>query len=78
MTSPTANDDLRLTGTEFRMFADLVRDHSGLDFSESSRFLLERRLARRVRELELGSFAAYHYRVRNSSSGSEELPKLID
>jgi chemotaxis protein methyltransferase CheR len=78
MTSPIATDDLRLTATEFRMFSDLVRDHSGLDFGESSRFLLERRLARRVRELELGSFAAYHYRVRNSSSGSDELPKLID
>jgi chemotaxis protein methyltransferase CheR len=60
------------------MFSDLVREHAGLDFGESSRFLLERRLGRRVRELELGSFAAYHYRIRNSSSGSEELPNLID
>ncbi len=78
MKSPLTNDGLTLTDTEFRMFADLIRKHSGLDFDEASRFLLERRLARRVRELELGSFAAYHYRIRNSSSGHDELPNLID
>jgi chemotaxis protein methyltransferase CheR len=78
MKSPLTNDDLALTDSEFRMFASFVREHSGLDFGESSRFLLERRLSRRVRELELSSFAAYHYRIRNSSSGSDELPNLID
>ena len=78
MKSPLTNDGLTLTDAEFRMFADLIRKHSGLDYDESSRFLLERRLARRVRELELGSFAAYHYCVRNSSSGPDELPNLID
>lgn len=78
MKSPLASDDLKLTDAEFRMFADLVRAHSGLDFNESTRFLLERRIGRRVRELELGSFAAYHYRIRNSSTASEELPNLID
>jgi chemotaxis protein methyltransferase CheR len=78
MKSPLTNEDLALTDAEFRMFASLVREHSGLDFGERSRFLLERRVARRVRELELGSFAAYHYHLRNSSSGPDELPSLID
>jgi len=70
--------ELVLTDAEFRMFANLVREHAGLDFTESCRFLLERRLSRRVRELELDSFAAYHYRIRNGSSGPEEFPNLID
>ncbi len=78
MSSPVANDGLTLTDAEFRMFAELVREHAGLDFGEGSRFLLERRLSRRIRELELGSVAAYHYRIRNSSSGPDELPNLID
>ena len=78
MNLPPANGGLTLTGAEFRMFSDLIREHSGLDFNESSRFLLERRLSRRVRELELGSFAAYHYRIRNSSNGFDEFPNLID
>ncbi len=78
MKSPLTNDDLALTEAEFRLFASFVREHCGLDFGERSRFLFERRLGRRVRELELGSFAAYHYRLCNSSSGSDELPNLID
>ena len=78
MNSSLKNDGLTLTDAEFRMFSDLIREHSGLDFNESSRFLLERRLSRRVRELELGSFAAYHYRIRNSSNGFDEFPNLID
>ena len=78
MKSPLANDEMVLTDAEFRMFASFVREHSGLDFDEASRFLLERRLARRIRELELGSFSAYHYRLRNHASGPDELPNLID
>jgi chemotaxis protein methyltransferase CheR len=78
MKSPPSNDGPTLSDAEFRMFADLIREHAGLDFNEPSRFLLERRLSRRIRELELGSFAAYHYRIRNSSNGSDELPNLID
>ncbi len=78
MESPLANDALKLTDAEFRMFAKLIREHAGLDFNESSRFLLERRLSRRIRELELGSVSAYHYHIRNGNSGSDELPNLID
>ncbi|MBW2576850.1 MAG: protein-glutamate O-methyltransferase CheR [Deltaproteobacteria bacterium] len=78
MKSPLTNDGLTLTDAEFRMFADLIREHVGLDFNESSRFLLERRLSRRIRELELGSVAAYHYHIRNGSSASDEFPNLID
>ncbi len=78
MKFPLANDGPTLTDVEFRVFADLIRERSGLNFGEPSRLLLERRLSRRVRELELGSFAAYHYHIRNSSSGSNEFPNLID
>ena len=64
MNSPISNDGLILTDAEFRMFAELIREHAGLDFAETSRFLLERRLSRRIRELELGSIAAYAGRER--------------
>ena len=56
--------ELVLTDAEFRMFCELVRRHCGLHFGPDSRFLLEKRLARRVDELDLGSFAAYHYLLR--------------
>ncbi len=78
MSAPFKSDELTLTDAEFRMFASFVREHFGLDFTEPCRYLLERRLSRRVRELELSSFAAYHYRIRSNASGPEELPNLVD
>jgi chemotaxis protein methyltransferase CheR len=72
------DDDLRMTGGEFRMFAELVRLHCGLHFGPDSRFLLEKRIGRRLRELELNSFASYHYLLRSESQGNGEFARLID
>jgi len=70
--------ELRMTDREFRMFAELLRRHCGLHFGPETRVLLEKRVARRVNELELDSFAAYHYLMRSSSPGDGELARLID
>ena len=77
---PPANRDggPHLTDTEFRLFGDLFRDHCGLHFDEDSRFLLEKRLRRRIRELDLGSFASYHYLLRTNASGDRELSHIVD
>lgn len=62
---------------EFRMFAELIRNHCGLNFSQDTRFLLERRIQRRMRERSITSFAAYHYELRRSLP-SGELAQLVD
>jgi chemotaxis protein methyltransferase CheR len=67
-----------LSDAEFRMFCELFRDHCGLSFGLDSRFLLERRLTRRLEELGLGSFAAYHYLLRSDTSGDRELSYIVD
>ncbi len=59
------------------MYCELLRKHCGLNFEESSRFLLEKRVGRRVQELGLGGFAAYHFQLR-SAGGDEELAHLVD
>jgi len=69
--------ELQMSDAEFRMFAELVRRHCGLHFPPESRFLLEKRVGRRMRELELSSFAAYHYRLRREAP-DEELAQLVD
>jgi chemotaxis protein methyltransferase CheR len=66
-----------LSDAEFRMFSDLVRRHCGLDFSPDSRFLLETRIAKRMRDLKVSSFAAYHYLVR-SAPAYEEFSRLVE
>ena len=70
--------ELILTDAQFRMFREFFRQTCGLSFGEDSRFLLEKRLARRVRALDLGSFASYHYMLTNDSSGEDEVGAVID
>jgi chemotaxis protein methyltransferase CheR len=69
------SDSARMTDTEFRMLAELLRRHCGLHFGADSRFVFERRVDRRMREIEASSPAAYHYLVRNRDA---ELARLID
>jgi chemotaxis protein methyltransferase CheR len=69
---PVMND------AEFRMFSELLRRHCGLHFGPESRFVLEKRLVRRLRELEIKSFASYHYLLRNARPGDDEFANLID
>jgi len=63
---------------EYRMFCELLKDRCGLHFGPDTRFLVERRVARRVQELELGSFAAYHFLLRSGHEGEEEFQRVID
>jgi len=63
---------------EFRMFTALLRRHCGLHFGAESRYLFERRVLRRVRELELTSYAAYHLLLRAGSGREQELARLVD
>lgn len=67
----------RMTDRECRKFTELLRLHCGLDCGPETRWALASRIARRVCELELGSFSAYHYLIR-SASGAEEFAQLID
>jgi chemotaxis protein methyltransferase CheR len=70
--------DLAMTEAEFRMFSELVRSYCGLHFASESRYLLEKRIGRRMHDLEIPSFAAYHYRLRNDTSVDPELARLVD
>jgi chemotaxis protein methyltransferase CheR len=68
----------RLSDAEYRLFAELLRAHCGLHFGEDLRYLLEKRIARRVEALGLASFASYHFLLRRGPGGDEELARLVD
>jgi len=72
------NNEPAMKDREFRWFAELVRSHSGISFGPDTRFLLERRVARRMRELSIESVPAYQYELRNESRRDGELAALID
>lgn len=70
--------ELAMTDAEYRMFCEMLKSRCGLHFDSDTRFLVDRRIARRVRELELGSVAAYRYHLRNGAGGEEEFAQIID
>ena len=70
--------ELKLTDSEFRLFADFLRGRCGLHFDEDTRYLVEKRLARRIQEAEIGSFASYLYQLRNGVNAEEEFSKIVD
>jgi chemotaxis protein methyltransferase CheR len=67
-----------MSDAEFRMLSELLRGHCGLHFDAETRYVFERRVMRRVRELDLTSFAAYHLLLRGGSEGAQELARLVD
>jgi len=69
---------LKLTDAEFRLFTDLLRSRCGLHFDDATRFLVEKRLARRIVECDVGSFASYLYQLRQGANSDEEFSTLVD
>ena len=78
MSAAFENDDPVMKDREYRWFAEFVRAHCGISFGPDTRFLLERRVARRMRELGITSISAYQYELRNDSRRDGELAALID
>jgi chemotaxis protein methyltransferase CheR len=74
----SAQEGTAMNDREFRLFADLVRSHCGLSFGPETRFLLEKRVARRMRELSITSHSAYLYELRSDSRRDGELAALVD
>ena len=65
-----------LTVREFGLFQQLIYDQAGIWLAEGKRALLIARLGRRVRDLGLPNFAAYHRVV--AAGDREELIRLLD
>jgi chemotaxis protein methyltransferase CheR len=66
-----------LTPAEYRLFRDLVYEHSGIELGARKMQLVRSRLARRVRAGGFASFGEYYRYVRADASGGE-LTRLID
>ena len=62
----------------FRLIRDLIRDYSGIYFDDHSRYLLEKRLSRRVRNHHFNTFSEYYRHLLYDRNRDEELTKIID
>lgn len=75
---PDKSAEPTLSDAEFRIFTSILRERSGLHFDESTRFLVEKRIARRIAECDFGSFASYLYQLRHGDGSEEEFARLVD
>jgi chemotaxis protein methyltransferase CheR len=70
--------DIPMTNEEFRLLRDLIYQHCGLHFSESNKYLLEKRLSKQLRHHQFKNFKDYYYLLRYSQTRDQELAQAID
>lgn len=70
--------DIQMNLEEFRLFRDFVYQHCGLHFTEDSKYLLEKRLGKRLQLHNLKSFKDYYYLLRYSPAKDQELTEVVD
>ncbi len=67
-----------MTEEEFRLIRDLIHGHCGIYFDSSVKFLLEKRLARRLELHLLPSFKGYYHFIKYGSGRDQELSDIMD
>jgi chemotaxis protein methyltransferase CheR len=70
--------DIKMSENEFRQVRDFIYDYCGLYFDIESKYMLEKRLNKRLIQLHLSSFKDYYYQLRYSRDRDEELSTVID
>lgn len=70
--------DVKMSEGEFRQIRDFIYDYCGLYFDIESKYVLEKRLNKRLIDLQLSSFKDYYYLLRYSRERDEELSSVID
>ena len=62
----------------FRLIRDFVKDYCGIYFDDDSRYLIEKRLSRRIRAHHFSSFREYYRYLLYHKDRDEELSAIID
>ena len=71
-------DVIPLSEDVFRLIRDIIKDYCGLYFDDSSRYLIEKRLSRRVKNHHLNDFRDYYRFIRYDKNTEEELSAIMD
>jgi len=72
------NHNLELPDDVFRLLRDAIHRRSGLYFSENSKYLLQKRLSPRARELNFDSFQKYFYFLEYDPRAEAEFDQILD
>lgn len=67
-----------MTEEEFRLIRDLIHGHCGIFFDHDAKYLLEKRLARRLDLHQLPGFKEYYHFLKFSRGRDQELSDIMD
>lgn len=70
--------EVQMTDDEFRLIRDLIYTHCGLYFDNDSKYLLEKRLARRLSHHQLPVFRDYYHFLKYDRKRDQELSDIMD
>lgn len=68
----------RMSEEEFRLIRDLIYNHCGLIFGSDSKYLLEKRLSRRLMLHQLTGFKEYYHFLKYDKDKDQELSDIMD
>ena len=71
-------DIIDLPDDVFRLLRDFIRNYCGLYFDDSSKYLIEKRLSRRVRLHQLNTFLDYYRFLSYDRRREAELVEVVD
>lgn len=70
--------DFKITDAEFTQLRDFIYSQSGIFVADSRKYLVENRLAARLKDLNLNNFAEYHYYLQYDPGRRQELNRLFE
>jgi len=70
--------DLKISDAEFLQLRDYIYSQSGIFVADTRKYLVENRLAARLKDLNLNSFAEYHYYLQYDPGRRQELNRLFE
>ena len=70
--------ELKINDEEFRLLRDFIYEHCGIYVADNRKYLLENRLANRLKHLSLKSFAEYHSYLQYDPGKRAELNRLFE
>lgn len=71
-------NDIPLHFDEFRLLRDFIYQHCGLFFADDAKYMLEKRLNKRLVELRLDHFRDYYYQLRYGQNREQEMAAALD
>ena len=67
-----------MSDDEFRDIRDSIYSHCGIYFDDDSKYLLEKRLARRLSALNLNNFREYYHFLKYDRNKDQEMTDIMD